>query len=137
MDYATISKETVGHLYQSHASLATSPLAIELRALVELRVSQINRCRYCCSVHTAEAKKAGISVEKLEALSDWQQSDLFTDKEQAALQWATDVTGLSADMPQQREQLAKHFSEREIVDLTVCISLMNALNRIAIHLREP
>ncbi len=39
MDYAKISKDTIGHLYAGYKSLNDSPLAAELKALLELRVS--------------------------------------------------------------------------------------------------
>ena len=46
MDYTKISKDTIGHLYAGYKSLNESPLAADLKALIELRVSQINGCGY-------------------------------------------------------------------------------------------
>ncbi len=133
MNYYSISKETIDLLYQSRNSLKHSPLDQTLISLVELYVSMINECEYCIRFHTADALKSGNSQERLDALSDWQSSTKFSEREKIALEWGRIVTEVSrkADVA----MLAPYFSEREIVDLTAAISLMNALNRIAIYLR--
>jgi AhpD family alkylhydroperoxidase len=135
MDYNKISKETFDYIYKSRASLNNSPLATALRILTELRISQINGCAYCCQIHLQEALNLGIQQEKLDALIGWPLSNLFSKEEKTALQWAEAVTHLDKDLLQVKEQLSSVFSEKEIVDLTACISIMNALNRIAITLR--
>ena len=137
MNYSEISKETVSSLYKSHASLHQSPLEASMRILMELRTSQINGCAYCCGVHTAEARKANIPQGKLDALPAWHTAHIFTPKETAALKWCEDLTCLDQKTKRiSREELAIYFSERELVDLTLCISLMNALNRLAISLKD-
>lgn len=137
MNYSEISKETVSYLYKSHASLHHSMLEASIRILMELRVSQINGCAYCCGVHMAEARKANIAQEKLDALPAWSTANIFTPKEIAALKWCEDLTCLDPKTKRiSREELAVYFSEKELVDLTLCISLMNALNRLAISLKD-
>jgi len=136
MDYLKISKETISFLYKSYESLKASPLDASILPLVELRVSQINGCSYCCRVHTQDAKKAGVSEEKIDGVAEWHTSNVFSEKERAALAWAEELNALSTDLKEKRRQLEQHLSEREIVDLTACISIMNALNRIAISLRD-
>lgn len=136
MNYAEISKETISLLYQSYNSLKKSPLTPSVRVLVELRTSQINGCDYCCKLHTHEAKVLGVSQEKMDTLTQWQTSELFTDQERAALQWAQELTILKGDVKKSVEYLSPYFSEREIVDLTTCISIMNALNRLAMSLKD-
>ncbi len=137
MNYAEISKETISYLYKSHTSLKDSPLDQSLRVLVELRTSQINSCAYCCSLHTNEARKLNISQEKLDILPAWRTSNIFSDKEIAALQLCEDLTVMerNKNYVKSRELLMMLFSDRELVDLTACISIMNALNRIAVSLK--
>lgn len=135
MDYQKISEKTVKYIYSAYASLTESSLDPQLRALVELRTSQINGCIYCCTVHTKDALKAGVDQEKLDALTAWRESSFFDLKEKLALTWCESVTLLKSDNSKLRQQLAEHFNEREIVDLTLTISLMNALNRMAINLK--
>ncbi len=86
-------------------------------------------------MHSDEAKIIGISEEKLQALPHRSSSDLFTDKEKAAFGWCEKVNHLEKDHTESIASLSDHYSDREIVDLTLCISLMNALNRMAIFLR--
>lgn len=137
MKYAEISKETIQLLYQSRSSLNQSPLSATMRVLTELRVSQINECVYCCTLHTHEARKLGISQDKLDLLPVWHTSIIFTPEERLVLGWTEALTHLNVSVIQElREQLKAHFSERELVDLTACVSIMNAINRIAISLRD-
>ncbi len=136
MNYAEISKETIGYLYKSYNSLKQSPLDQTLRVLIELRVSQMNGCEYCCTLHANEAKQMGIAQDKINTLEKWPQSSAFSKTEMAALAWAESLTLRDKNMGHHKEQLAKHYNEREIVDITACISIMNALNRLATSLRE-
>jgi AhpD family alkylhydroperoxidase len=136
MNYAEISKETVSYLHKSYASLKNSPLNPSLRVLIELRTSQINGCAYCCHLHTEEARKLNIPQEKLDVLDAWHTSQDFSDAERLALQWCEAITGMDKNLVDLREQLFQYYSEREVVDLTACIAIMNALNRMAICLRD-
>ena len=131
MDYAAISQRTISHLHASYASLKESPLDPGLRTLIELRISQINGCAYCIGVHTNEAKKMNVDEFKINALVNWEGSALFSELEKEVLCFVESLTklpGFSYDI----KKLDTYFSEREIVDLTICIALMNALNRLAI-----
>lgn len=136
MNYAEISKETISILEQCSASLNNSTLNQAIRVLVELRVSQMNGCAYCCSLHSEEARKLNISQEKLDLLTVWYTSQSFSNEERAALQWCESVTRLEKDLEKIREQLFDYYTERQIVDLTACIAIMNAWNRIAVSLKE-
>ena len=116
----------------------TPAIGAGLRALVEIRVSQINGCGYCIHVHTQEARAAGETQARLDALGRWAVGAFFTAAEKAALAWAESVTDVShtgapdADY----DALGDHFSEVEIVDLTLIIAQMNAWNRLAIAFRH-
>ena len=136
MDYAKISKDTIGHLYAGYKSFDASPLAADLKALIELRVSQINVCGYCCNLHRNEAVKLGVTQDKIESLSEFTSSSLFSDAEKEALQWAESLTKLDGNKKVRNTELAKYFSEIEVVDITICISLMNTFNRLAISMRD-
>lgn len=136
MDYTKISKNTVGYLYEGYKSLNESPLSPHLRVLIELYISQINGCDYCCNIHKNEAVKLDINKDKIENLSKFSQGNLFNDSEIEALAWAESLTKLNGTTKVHNTNLSKYFSEREIVDITICISLMNALNRLAMSMRN-
>lgn len=79
------------------------------------------------------------SKEKLALVQAWREAgELFDDREQAALAWAESVTKVAdTGVPDDDFHLAKEiFSEKDLVDLTLAISLMNAYNRLAISFRS-
>jgi AhpD family alkylhydroperoxidase len=136
MNYSEISKDTYQYLIKSYQSLKNSPLDPTTRALIDLRVSQINGCDYCCNLHQEEARNLNISQQKLDSLEYWHASEDFTIKEKAAIKWCEAITRLEKNHSKIRDSLASYFNEKEIVDVTFAISIMNALNRIAINLRN-
>ena len=110
-----------------------------MKAVVELRVSQINGCAYCLSLHTQEARALGEKQQRLDTLSAWRETTFFTEREQAALAWAESLTNIShGPVPDDiYANVARHFQGKELVDLTLVIVNMNAWNRIAIGFHKP
>jgi AhpD family alkylhydroperoxidase len=110
----------------------------KLRALVDLRVSQINGCIYCVDLHTQAAREAGETQQRMDFLPVWRECPLFDMRECAALVWAEALTLVSETHAPDAlyETLTAHFSEREIVDLTYTISVTNTWNRIAVGFRH-
>jgi len=122
-----------------HQYVATCGLPRSLVDLVYLRVSQINGCAYCISMHTRDLLDAGVGTARLMMLPVWCEAEgLFSPQEQAALQWAESVTGVSETQIPDADfsAVSAQFSEKEVVDLTIAIGLMNAYNRLAIGFRQ-
>ncbi len=109
--------------------------------LVYLRISQINGCAYCLDLHTRDLIQKGVTVEKLALVQAWREAGaVFDRRERAALAWAETVTLVAeTHIPDEEFQsVSAVFSEKEIVDLTIAIGLMNTFNRIGIGFRrEP
>ncbi|MCB1110196.1 MAG: carboxymuconolactone decarboxylase family protein [Chlamydiia bacterium] len=103
-----------------------SPLSPELRALISIKVSQLNQCPFCIDWNAALLIKEGRSEEILEALTTFRESALFSESETAALEYAELVT-LSSDSipPSVFDRLRKHFDDRTIVELTALIGYQN------------
>src|SRR5580704_15238838 len=115
-----------------------SGLPAALVELVYLRVSQINNCAYCLDSHTRDLLKKGQKIEKLALVQAAAEAgNLFDDRERAALAWAETVTRVAeTGVPDEAyEAVRTVFEERELVDLTIAIGLMNAYNRMAISFR--
>jgi AhpD family alkylhydroperoxidase len=115
-----------------------SGLSSRLIDLVYLRVSQINGCAYCIDSHSRDLLKAGLPVEHLVLVAAWREAGtIFDEREKAALAWAETVTRLGEQgVPDSAYQAAAAaFDEKQLVDLTIAISLMNAYNRMAISFR--
>jgi len=102
--------------------------------LVYLRISQINGCAYCCDLHANDLRKAGESEQRLDCLAAWREASFFSARERAALAWAESLTHVSVThAPDDAYQAARaEFSDKELVDLTFAVALMNAWNRIAV-----
>lgn len=118
--------------------MAQSGLPKELLAGVYLRVSLINGCAYCIDMHSGELRELGGSNEKIALVPVWREAgELFDARERAALAWAETVTQISTTGAPECAYAAvsAHFDEKELVDLTIAIGLMNAYNRMAISFR--
>lgn len=116
-----------------------SSLDIDLINLVNIRASQINGCTFCNDMHVKEAKISGERELRIYHISTWKESSLFTAKEKAALAWTETVTHISSNPPSEElfEELSKHFTEKEISDLTFAVATINAWNRIGVSLSSP
>jgi len=103
-----------------------------LQELVKIRASQINRCAYCLHMHIADARKAGESEARINLLSAWEESELYTPRERAALRWTEELTHVAERSPSDAAfaELREHFSEKDCVDLSVAIGMINLWNRL-------
>lgn len=118
--------------------LAACAIEQPLVHLVKLRVSQINGCAYCIDSHSRDLLKGGLPVEHLVLVAAWHEAGaIFDAQEKAALAWAEAVTRLGErGVPDSAyEAAAAAFDDKQLADLTIAISLMNAYNRIAISFR--
>src|ERR1700747_2565702 len=103
--------------------LRKSGLEESLVNLVCLRASQINGCAYCIDMHWKDLRAAGEREQRLYGLDAWEESPSYTDRERAALAWTEAVTlprdGRVSDTVYNAAR--RFFSEKELVDLTLCI----------------
>ncbi|TZF99314.1 carboxymuconolactone decarboxylase family protein (plasmid) [Chryseobacterium panacisoli] len=136
MNYKETAKETIGNLYKAHNSIRKSGINEKLIALVELRVSQINGCAYCCSYHTKELSDFGFEQDIINRLPGWKHTNAFNDQQKLVLEWAEALTYSKDDWQAIKSKLIEQFTEREIVELTASITLMNTLNKLRITLAE-
>lgn len=139
LDYNQIAPAGAKALGGVYGYVTQSGLPPVLVNLVYLRVSQINNCAYCLDMHMRDLLKQGVKVDKLALVQAWKEAgNLFDKRERAALAWAESVTLVAATgVPDEAYEAARAvFDEREIVDLTIAISLMNTYNRMAISFRN-
>jgi AhpD family alkylhydroperoxidase len=102
--------------------------------LVKIRASQINGCAFCLNMHAKDARKAGETEERLWLLAAWRESPVYSDRERAALAWTEAVTLVSkTHVPDAvYAEARRHFSEEELVDLTMAIIAINGWNRLSV-----
>ncbi|WP_019654568.1 carboxymuconolactone decarboxylase family protein [Variovorax atrisoli] len=128
--------KAVGGLH--HFVTTGTALPPRLIHLVFLRVSQINGCAYCIDIHTRDLIKQGMSVDTVVLVPVWHEVPrLFSDQERAALAWAEEVTRVSETHASEEAYAAAAaaFSEKDLVDLTLTIAAMNAMNRMGVSFR--
>lgn len=139
IDYGKVAPAGIKALGGVYGYLMQCGLPDILIDLVYLRVSQINGCAYCLDLHTRDLVKKGVKGDKIALLQVWREAEsLFDDRERAALAWAETVTSVAktAVPDADYEAARKAFSEKELVDLTIAIGLMNTYNRMAISFRR-
>lgn len=133
IDYYKLKPELITKLRAISGEQKQFTLDPLLRALAELRVSQINGCAYCTDLHSREARALGERQQRLDSLPVWRESPFFDAREKAAFAWAESLTLISQTHAADTEylELQKHFSEQEIVELSISVSLANFWNRMA------
>src|SRR2546426_437359 len=114
---------------------STSPTILEL---VRLRASYLNGCARCVDMHTKDARAAGETEQRLYAVPVWRDTPFFTPRERAALAWTEGVTELGREgVPDDVYEAARsHFSEEELVRLTVAVVAINGWNRLNVAFRS-
>ena len=139
LDYNQIAPAGVKALGGVYGDIMQCSLPAVLVDLVYLRVSQINNCAYCLDMHTRDLIKKGEKIEKLALVqASAEAGNVFDERERAALAWAETVTRVAQTaVPDEAYQAARAvFNEKELIDLTIAIGLMNAYNRMAISFRN-
>lgn len=115
----------------------TSGIEHPLLELVKLRASYMNGCAYCVDMHTKDARAAGESEQRLYAVPVWRETPFFTPRERAALAWTEAVTelGRSGVSDALLEETRRHFTDPELVNLTMAVIVINGWNRLAVSFR--
>lgn len=133
IDYFKAKPELITQLRNLTKEQSAFTLDARLRAIIELRVSQINGCVYCTDLHVREARDLGEATQRLDTLPVWRESPFFTVREKAALAWAESLTLIPQSHAGDAEYVAvcQHFSEVEVVELSLSVSLANFWNRMA------
>jgi AhpD family alkylhydroperoxidase len=139
LDYNKIAPSGAKGLAGIYGYVMQGNLPPTLVDLVYLRVSQINNCAFCLDMHTRDLLQKGESPERLALLQAWREAgDLFDSRERAALAWAESVTRVAeTGVPDEDYEAARAvFGEKDLVDLTLAVGLMNTYNRMAISFRN-
>jgi AhpD family alkylhydroperoxidase len=137
LKYGQLAPEGLARMQALEHYLNTgTKLERTLQELVRLLASTLNGCEYCIGMHTRELQKYNETAERIAGVMAWRDSELYTQRERAALAWAEAVTNIQQGHAPDAvyDEVRAHFSEVETVDLTFTISTINAWNRISIAL---
>lgn len=139
LDYSKSSPHGLAAFRHLNGYIEGCGLEHSLLELIKTRASQINGCAYCLDMHTRDARAAGETEQRLYTLAAWRETPFFSARERAALAWTEALTRISEQHFEDAlyDAMATHFSEKEIVDLTLAIITINGWNRLAIPFRTP
>jgi len=137
IDARKYAQEAQKAMYALEQYLAACGLEHSLIHLMKMRASQINGCAYCIDMHSKDARALGETEQRLYELDAWRETPFYNDRERAALSWTEAITLVSeTHVPDSvYDEVRKHFNEKEIVDLTLVLTTINAWNRLAVALR--
>lgn len=137
IDFMSAGKGVMNAMLELANHVHKSGLDPKLIDFVNLRVSQMNGCAYCIDMHWKDLRAAGETEQRLYGLDAWRESPYYSDQERAALAWAEAVTQLGEGrVPDEVfEEAKRHFSDRELADLTLAVVAINGWNRLNIAFR--
>lgn len=115
-----------------------SPLEPELRALLNVKVSQINACTFCIDIGSALLLKRGNFSAKIDAIQEYEASNVFSERERAALAYAEAMTITNRQVSNELfRRICEVFSENEVIELTALIGYQNMTSKFNAALAVP
>lgn len=137
IDLKRMNPKVMQQLLALQDTVEHSGLEPALLQLVVMRASQLNGCAYCIDMHSKDARAAGESEQRLYALDAWRETPFYTDRERAALEWTESVTLLrEGHVPDGVYRSTRvHFTEDELMNLTLAIAMINVWNRLCVPFR--
>ncbi len=108
-----------------------------LREIVIVRIGYLNRTEYVVKQHVPlHTAPEGLTQAECDALADWRAGSHFSARERAALAFVDASTRQVEVSDAVFEELRRHFSERQIVELTVLTGAYNMHTRMcrALHI---
>ncbi|NML70510.1 carboxymuconolactone decarboxylase family protein [Chryseobacterium sp. RP-3-3] len=129
-----MGNKAVNALHHMGSQVQHSSLDSSFLELLYFRVSQMNGCAFCLDMHSKELRAKGETEQRIFLVSAWRECSFYTDREKAGLLWAESLTSLHGREISDEiySEASKHFSESEMVDLTMAVIAINSYNRINI-----
>jgi AhpD family alkylhydroperoxidase len=139
INFRTVDVPSMNAMMALQNHVNQSGLEGPLLELVKMRASQINRCAYCIDMHSKDARAHGETEQRLYALNAWREAPFYSDRERSALGWTEAVTDISHEEVSDAlfQEARQHFSEQELVRLTLAIVAINGWNRLCVSFRIP
>jgi len=97
-----------------------------LKNLVELKGAQMIGCEFCVDLGSQICRNSGFSDDELLALPRYQSSDLFTEREKVALDYAAGVMRTPVDVTDELfARMKEYFSDEQLVEITALLTVVN------------
>ena len=123
-------------MYALEKYLSSTILIPIHKVLIQIRASQINGCAYCINSHTKEARRLGVTEQRIYALNAWRDTNFFSDEEQAILALVEEVTLITHRVSDETyNRAAEVLDEHYLAAVIMAAIAINAWNRISITTR--
>ncbi len=130
-EYSVAGQEPLKSLFEMGKYLHKTTVEQNIQEFIKIRISQLNGCAFCLDMHWKDARAMGETEQRLYGLSAWQESPYYNDRERAALLWAEAVNACHVS-DNVYQETSKHFSDNELVALTMAVNNINSWNRLNI-----
>ena len=126
-----VAQALLGFMIPALREEVSGVLSVRIKARAILKTSMLNGCGYCIGHNTQLGRAVGFSDDQIEALEgDYLGSDQFAADEKAAIAWAECLTLMTyRKKPEVMEELKKHFTNEQIVEITMVSGFFNFWNR--------
>ncbi len=131
IEYSAAGQEPLLPLFEMGKYLHKSTIEKNIQEFIKIRMSQINGCAYCLDMHWKDARALGETEQRLYGLGAWKESPYYSERERAALLWAEAVNSCHV-CDKVYQEASKHFSDKELVALTMAVNNINCWNRLNI-----
>ena len=112
-------------------SMGKTKLPKETKRLATQLVAELNGCAFCIDLGKRLAQDEKLAAKKLRYVVDFDNQAMYTEAERAALRYAFEATQVGAKVSNETfADVKRHFSEREILELTVAVATENFYNRL-------
>lgn len=129
----TVAPQAYQAMMNLEKYISTTSLTSVHKELIKIRASQINGCAYCINMHTVDARKYGVSEQRIYLLSAWREADVYSQEEKAILALTEEITLINNHVSEEVYQNAANlFDEKYLAEIIMMIITINAWNRIGI-----
>ena len=130
------------HLRRAVMDPASGTVPAELKILIGHVSSKTAGCRYCQAHTVFSADGSDTAAARVEAVWDYQTSDLFTPAERAALDFAVSAASVPNGVTDERfTKLGEYWDDGSVVEILAVVALYGFLNRwnvsLATQLEQP
>lgn len=139
LDWYKVEPGALHAQYGLERYVRASGLEPGLLHLVKLYASILNGCGYCVDMHSKDARYHGETEQRVYSVPVWRETPFYSPRERAAFAWTKAVTELGEDgVPDEAyAEVREHFTEQELVALTMAIVVINGWNRLSIAFGTP
>lgn len=136
INYREVAPDAFRTLLGFHGYVRKTGLGDAFLDLLCTYVSLLNGCAHCVDMHSQDARKRGETEQRLYALTVWREAPFFTPRERAAFGYAEALTKLAHGVSDEVfAEVRAHFTDKEVVELTMAIADINSWNRMGIAMR--